>query len=87
VSLSSYLSSSPTAVGDSVVFATPEGGLFLLSPGNINAPAFNDLKSTVFASLASANDTVYIHTWAPERIYALDTTGKQKWNPLDLQKK
>jgi outer membrane protein assembly factor BamB len=85
--LSSYLSSSPAAVGDSVVFATPEGSLFLLSPGNINAPTFNDLKSTVFAPLASANDTVYIHTWAPERLYALDTTGKQKWNPLDLQKK
>jgi outer membrane protein assembly factor BamB len=85
--LGSYLSATPAVVGDSVIVATPEGSLFLLNTQNYNAPAFIDLKSTVFADLASANDTIYVHTWAPERLYALDTTGKAKWNSLDLQKK
>ena len=75
------------AVGNSAVVATPEGLLYLLSSDNINAPSFTDLKSSVFAPVASANDTVYIHTWAPERLYAMDTTGKQRWNPLELLKK
>ena len=85
--LSSYLSSSPAAVGDAAVIASPEGKIFLLSASNFNVSPFAELNSSVFAPLMSANGTIYIHTWSPERLYALDTTGKQQWNPLELQKK
>ena len=87
VGLSQYLSSSPTTLGDAAVVASPEGNLYLLSAANFNIPPFSELKSTVFAPLASADGTIYIHTWSPERLYALDAAGKQKWNPLELQKK
>lgn len=95
VSLSGYLSSSPTAVGDSAVVASPEGRLYLLSSTNLNNSPFTDFKSEIFASLASMNDTIYVHTGKPEELYALDITGKQKWTPplsnyrreLELQKK
>lgn len=85
--LSKNLSSSPTAIGDAVIIASPEGNLYSLSAGNFYVLPFIELKSSVFAPLAGADGTIYVHTWSPERLYALDTAGKQKWNPLELQKK
>ncbi len=79
-----YVSSSPAVVGDSVMIASPQGNLYLMSAGNFNSQPFTELKSTVYAPLASSEGTVYIHSWSPEQVYAIDATGKQRWNPFSF---
>jgi len=75
------ISSSPVAVGDSIIVATSvtnrskrQGNVYSLSVGSDRAQLLVDLNETIFAPLFASGTTVYVQTMT-NNLYAIDAVS------------
>ncbi len=87
--LNQYISSSPAVVGNTAIIASQDGNIYSFAVNSTESSLINELKATVQGPLFSLDGIIYIHTSPPssDYVYAIDTSGKQIWNPpLPLKK-
>jgi outer membrane protein assembly factor BamB len=75
------ISSSPVAVGDSIIVATSvtnrakrQGNVYSLTAGSNQARLLQDINETIFAPLFASDTTVYVQTMT-NNLYAIDAAS------------
>jgi outer membrane protein assembly factor BamB len=89
VDLGSPISSSPVVVGDKVIIATEQGGVYSLDASNNQVSLLRNVGDgeKIYAPLCASNGVIYIHTQNSKQdtLYALDAqTGAEVWRPVPL---